>query len=368
MSDPIQLNAAAEAVAGPIRESLRAAEKIRTLRFADSETELPTSEIPSKASRAGKILGFDEDGAPIVRSAVIDTIEVGDDATGDVYYRDAEGDLARLPVGSAGQVLALVAGVPAWVTPSGGGAITDLDLGFGAVGDMYYRNSEGVMVRLATGLSGQVIKLSSGIPVWADEAGAGGGGDEVDLDDINLGTGASNDLFRRGDDANLVRIPVGTNGQVFAVDAMGMGWKNPVYVTPPGRYEYGEGITTNATPVRFNFDGITTVTTENTLVLSNYQLVRFRGTILASTEAGVCFSSEFTGGLKRVANAASTALVGTPAYAVASDSGASAWDAVITADTTRGGLALTVTGAASTTIRWQARIDIISRVIYNPFW
>lgn len=39
---------------------------------------------------------------------------LGDDATGDLWYRDRNGKLVRLPAGVDGQVLTMVGGVPAW--------------------------------------------------------------------------------------------------------------------------------------------------------------------------------------------------------------------------------------------------------------
>jgi hypothetical protein len=39
---------------------------------------------------------------------------LGDDATGDLWYRDRNGKLVRLPAGADGQVLTMVGGVPAW--------------------------------------------------------------------------------------------------------------------------------------------------------------------------------------------------------------------------------------------------------------
>jgi hypothetical protein len=60
----------------------------------------------------------------------------------------------------------------------------------------------------------------------------------------------------------------------------------------------------------------------------------------------------------RGANAGSTVLIGTPAInRIAASSGATAWAISLTADTTNGGLAVTVTGAASTTIRWVAKLE-----------
>jgi hypothetical protein len=51
-------------------------------------------------------------------------INVGSDATGDTYYRDASGNLVRIPVGSDGQVLKVISGLPAWGTDLSGGGST----------------------------------------------------------------------------------------------------------------------------------------------------------------------------------------------------------------------------------------------------
>lgn len=37
-------------------------------------------------------------------------------AAGDIFYLDGEGHLARLPIGTDGQVLKVVSGVPSWAT------------------------------------------------------------------------------------------------------------------------------------------------------------------------------------------------------------------------------------------------------------
>jgi len=45
-------------------------------------------------------------------------INVGGDATGDIYYRSSLMSFARLGIGSTGQVLTTVSGLPAWATPA----------------------------------------------------------------------------------------------------------------------------------------------------------------------------------------------------------------------------------------------------------
>jgi len=52
------------------------------------------------------------------------TMTLGSDNTGDIYYRNSGGVLTRLGVGSNGQVLTLAAGLPSWAAPSGGGSGT----------------------------------------------------------------------------------------------------------------------------------------------------------------------------------------------------------------------------------------------------
>jgi len=55
------------------------------------------------------------------------TMTLGSDAAGDIYYRNSSGILTRLAKGSDTQVLTLASGLPSWATPSGltwGGSIT----------------------------------------------------------------------------------------------------------------------------------------------------------------------------------------------------------------------------------------------------
>jgi hypothetical protein len=116
--------------------------------------------------------------------------------------------------------------------------------------------------------------------------------------------------------------------------------------------------TTDATATRLASDQFTAGTT-NQVILPNNSAYTFQGTCIAArTAAGDTSSWKFEGVIKRGANAASTALVAavTPTV-IAQDAGASTWVLAITADTTNGGIAVTVTGAAATTIRWVCKIE-----------
>jgi len=98
--------------------------------------------------------------------------------------------------------------------------------------------------------------------------------------------------------------------------------------------------------------------TTNQVILPNNSAYYFRGEVVSGvTGGGNTKGWTIEGVIKRGANAASTALVGTPTVTSSyADAGASTWTIAVTADTTNGGLAVTFTGQASTTIRTVAQI------------
>lgn len=114
--------------------------------------------------------------------------------------------------------------------------------------------------------------------------------------------------------------------------------------------------TTDATATVLTSDTAAAGTT-NQVILPNNSAYYFKIEVIAGkTAAGDSKAVELKGAIKRGANAASTTLIGSvTSTVIAEDAGASAWTAVATADTTNGGIKLTVTGQASTTIRWVAR-------------
>ena len=80
--------------------------------------------------------------------------------------------------------------------------------------------------------------------------------------------------------------------------------------------------------------------------------------IAGVTGAGDSARWTIHGAIKRGANAASTAMVGTPTVVMSHfDAGAATWVVAVTANTTLGCITVTVTGAAATTIRWVAKIQ-----------
>ena len=132
-------------------------------------------------------------------------------------------------------------------------------------------------------------------------------------------------------------------------------------------YNSGTSQTGLLTLARQTTDATATVLTSNAsaasgtnqVILPNNSAYTFKGTLIANVTGGGDTSSwEFRGCIKRGANAAATSLVGTPKIDnIGYDAGATLWSFTLTADTTNGGLAVTVTGLASTTIRWVAKIE-----------
>jgi hypothetical protein len=115
--------------------------------------------------------------------------------------------------------------------------------------------------------------------------------------------------------------------------------------------------TTDATATRLTSNTSAAATT-NQVILPNNSAYYFRGSITAGvTGGGNSAMWSFEGGIKRGANAAATTLIQSVINPVAADAGASSWIVALSADTTNGGLAVTVTGQASTTIRWVCKIE-----------
>jgi hypothetical protein len=120
--------------------------------------------------------------------------------------------------------------------------------------------------------------------------------------------------------------------------------------------------TTDATAEALTTNKSTAGTT-NQVILPNNSAYFFGGTIIARQDAasGTDVGAwEIKGAIRREANAASTVLVKSTIDDFNVPTG---WVVALTADTTNGGLAITVTGAAATNIRWVATINT-SEVTY----
>ena len=99
--------------------------------------------------------------------------------------------------------------------------------------------------------------------------------------------------------------------------------------------------------------------TTNQVILPNNSAYLFKATVISNVTGGGNTSAwKLEGAIKRGANAASTTIVGSVTTTLlAQDAGAATWAIAATADTTNGGLRITFTGQASTTIRTVAKLE-----------
>jgi small subunit ribosomal protein S10 len=98
--------------------------------------------------------------------------------------------------------------------------------------------------------------------------------------------------------------------------------------------------------------------TSNQVILPNNSAYFFKGEVIAGvTGGGNTKGWTIEGVIKRGANAASTTVVGVTVMSSYGDAGAVTWTIAAAADTTNGGLKITATGQAATTIRWVCKIE-----------
>jgi hypothetical protein len=111
--------------------------------------------------------------------------------------------------------------------------------------------------------------------------------------------------------------------------------------------------TSNATPAVLTSNSIKTGNTGNQVILPNNSAYFFTGEVVSGvTGGGDTKGWSIEGVIKRGAGVGTTALVGTPTVtSLYADAGAATWAIAVTADTTNGGLRVTFTGQAATTIR-----------------
>jgi hypothetical protein len=114
--------------------------------------------------------------------------------------------------------------------------------------------------------------------------------------------------------------------------------------------------TTDATPTILSADGSAPVAATRFALANNSCFTFYIQVSARQNTTGDTAWWKFECCIKRGANAAATALVGSIFEANDADTGAAAWEVAVTEDTTNGALAITVTGEAGKTIRWLATV------------
>jgi hypothetical protein len=162
-------------------------------------------------------------------------------------------------------------------------------------------------------------------------------------------------------DNSLALSCQGVTNSISSKVAIGTGINYTVGISQHGQLGVGI-ITTDATATVLKSD-LNALSAKNQCTLQNNNAISFNIEVVArNTSTGMTGRWEAKGLIKRGANASATALVGTPTVTL-TNADNEAWIVAgaiaITADTTYGALAITVTGAASTTIHWMCRINTV---------
>ena len=112
-----------------------------------------------------------KDGAAAIRtlgSSVDTTTKALNPSTtlGDIEYRSSTANTnTRLAIGTSGQGLQVVAGVPSWAATATSTLTT--------TGDLLYASAANTLARRAIGTTGQVLTVSGGVPTWSTATSAG---------------------------------------------------------------------------------------------------------------------------------------------------------------------------------------------------
>ena len=122
------------------------------------------------------------------------------------------------------------------------------------------------------------------------------------------------------------------------------------------------GATTDATPktICSGAGSSNTADATNQVVLPNNSVYGFSGTVIArenSAQTNDFAVWEIKGGAVRAGSASTTALGSYNINKISESTGAANWSIALSADTTNGAVAITVTGEASHSIRWVATVN-----------
>jgi hypothetical protein len=216
-------------------------------------------------------------------------------AAGDIVYASAINTLSKLTVGTSGQVLKVTAGVPAWETDTATGTVTSVALSAPAVFTV----------------SGSPV-TSSGTLALTYSGTA--------LPEANGGTAqttyAAGDFLYASGSNTLSKLAVGTTGQVLTVAAGLPSWATDTTT--------GTVTSVGLSAPAFLTVGSSPVTSSGTLALT------FSGTAIPAVNGGTAQTTYTTGDLLYASGANTLAKlgIGTSAQVLTVTGGVPAWEAV----------------------------------------
>jgi hypothetical protein len=196
-----------------------------------------------------------------------------------------------------------------------------------------------------------VASVSNSISICSSYSSFGNvssGFNSITLGDGNAAAGTSSVAWGFGANARYINgKQVWAGGSFNSTNAEGSSQTGQIVL---------RGATTTAIAAVMSSD-TSAASTINQVILPNDSTFIFRGQLVARNTGSDTDSMvwEFKGGIRRGTSAGTTTLIGTPSIDLIASDG-SAWTVALTADTTNGGLAVTVTGEAAKTIRWVATV------------
>jgi hypothetical protein len=209
--------------------------------FAKAAITLDLPATIKQASLANPASGYTSfgartsDGAPVFRASggaetvlanAADSPSTILTTTGDIIYASAPSTGARLGIGTTGQGLYVVGGLPAW------GASTKSTLT--TTGDIVYASSANTLARLAVGSTNFMLSVTGGVPAWKASA-------------TSVLTTTGDVLYASGANT-LARLGIGTTNFVLGVVGGVPAWiASPTSVlTTTGDILYASGANTLA--------------------------------------------------------------------------------------------------------------------------
>lgn len=231
-----------------------------------------------------------------------------------------------------------------------GGGFGNINAGtYGVVAGGTQNSNSGQYASVGGGFT-NVIGVATGATI------AGGQGNNIPIN-ANYGTiggGLNNNVDRPNG-----TIPGGSGASTRLTD----GRFSYASSSTLGRAQLSELVTknqtTDATPTILTVDAAAPAP-NNTCMLGANSANAFEALVAGRNNVtGDCAMFHIRGGIKMGASAATAAIVGVPVVtALGADAGAAAWAVAVGADTVRGSLQITVTGAAGSTIQWSARLSL----------
>jgi hypothetical protein len=94
------------------------------------------------------------------------TINIAGGAAGSLPYQGATGTTNMLTLGTTGYILTAGASTPIWTDASTASIGTATNIAGGAAGSLPYQSAAGTTAMLSVGTNGQILTLVSGVPSW----------------------------------------------------------------------------------------------------------------------------------------------------------------------------------------------------------